>query len=119
MLEWGPYLKLLERRRKRGKPVPALDNEPELFEDLQPAWRAFNALHKQRQVSFVPPPLTVTDISTWLEINNYQGIEKQEMYEMIIILDSCWVAHMRKRLERDEKSKKGKRKDKRKKWFER
>lgn len=109
MLEWGPYVKLLERRRKRGKPVAALDNKPELFEDLELAWEAFHELHRQRRSGgFSPEPLNVSDISIWLEMNNYRGIQKREMYELIVILDSCWMTHIQKELERREKAKKNK-----------
>lgn len=67
----------------------------------QNAWQAFLVLHTQRTVGFAPSPLSVSDILSLLAAYGVEGSERQELFELILALDSEWLAWARARNDGD------------------
>ena len=88
-------LKLLERRAKRGKRVQALEDRPEVYDDLLSTWSGFCTLHAARGNSLGAEPLHVQDILGWLDLYGIAGDERSEHFELIRILDDVWLDHVR------------------------
>ena len=86
---WGKDVEFLEKRAAAGKPTPALENRPYVYEDLADVWQLFWQLHRSRQCGFGPSPLSVTDITACLEL--YAVIGKVECYELIVSMDQEWL----------------------------
>jgi len=90
--------RLLEKRAKAGKPTPALENKPELFEGLITIWQAFEILHKRRAPGVAPVPLQSSEVMTWLKDHVILTFEERlEWEELILALDDAWVYWMRTR----------------------
>lgn len=106
-MEWGEYARKLEKIVEKGKRVPALENRPELFDDLVPVWQAFNQLHSGRQSGFGISPLRTSDILAYLK---FRKIEDLEFYELILTMDNEWLkwASNKQKQEQEAKKKKGK-----------
>jgi len=106
-LEWGNYAQQLEKIAAKGKRVPAIENRPELFDDLIPIWQAFEQLHSGRQSGFGISPLRTSDILTYL---NFRQIDDLEFYELILAMDNEWCkwASDKHTQEQNAKKKKGK-----------
>jgi hypothetical protein len=79
----------LQRRKQAGKPAPALDNMPELFDDLAYVWDGFWKLHRRRQYGFGPYPLAVRDIIELAQI--YQVPKPGDFFDYISTMDDEWL----------------------------
>jgi len=88
-LTWGKDVEFLQKRAAAGKPTPALENMPELYEDLGGIWALFWQLHKSRQSGFGPGPLSIQDIVA--AIGLYQMPEPVECFELIVAMDQEWL----------------------------
>ena len=88
-LNWGKDVEFLRKRAAAGKPTPALDSQPELFEDLADVWELFWQLHRSRQCGFGPCPLSVVDIRAALDL--YAVADKVESYELLVAMDQEWL----------------------------
>jgi hypothetical protein len=88
-LTWGKDVEFLQKRAEAGKPAPALENRPELYEDLADVWDLFWQLHRSRQCGFGACPLSVMDIRAALEL--YAVADKVEFYELIVTMDQEWL----------------------------
>lgn len=93
MKDWGSLRGFLERRARQGKPTPAIDNQPELFEDLIPVWEAFEDLAKARQRDLgTPLPITFAEITAWLDLHGIEGHDTRlEWAGLIRALDETWL----------------------------
>lgn len=81
-----------------GKPTPALDNKPELFEGLLTIWQAFEILHKRRAPGVAPVPLQSSEVIAWLDSHVILTFEERlEWEELILALDDAWIYWMRTR----------------------
>src|SRR5690606_33300646 len=111
---WGrdpKIARLLEKRKKRGRRVPALDNRPELFDDLELVWQAFQELCHFRPSGWSYQAIPLEAIVAWMDLHEiYDLDERLFVYRMILCLDAKWVNHMRQRTEAErEAGKKGRR----------
>jgi hypothetical protein len=75
-----------------------LESRPELYDDLLPAWNAFNTLHSARGSGLGGEPLRVSDITAWLDVYDIAGEERTELFELIRVLDDVWLDHIRTEL---------------------
>lgn len=83
---------MLERRASQGKEVPALNGQPELFEDLEDIMDAFMALHQSRAYGFGPNPISLESIDAWLRLNEVTDKEdKLDYCYLIRAMDSAWL----------------------------
>jgi hypothetical protein len=81
----------LIKRVEAGKPTPAWDNRPELYEDLYDVWSSFLKLHYQRGIGYEQEPISISDIRSWLEIYSIKDPDmKIKYFELITALDSSW-----------------------------
>lgn len=94
---------MLLRRAAKGKRTPALERRPKLFDDLQPAWRAYAQLHHQRAIDGFggPQPLAVVNIKAWLDLHEYSGDDAIDMLDLLLEMDASY----RGWLDRQSKSK--------------
>lgn len=88
-MTWGKDVEFLEQRKAAGKPAPALEQRPVLYEDLADVWGLFWQLHRSRQYAFGANPLAVTDIRAALEL--YALADPLECYELIVAMDQEWL----------------------------
>jgi hypothetical protein len=90
--EWGSLRSFLERRAARGLSTPAIDNRPELYEDLIPVWEAFEDLSKTRARDLGSPmPITFAEISAWLDLHSIEGADtRAEFAALIRSMDEDW-----------------------------
>ena len=85
--------KLAELRAKKGLSTPAIDDRPEIYEDLIEAWQAFQELNQSRQVGLSANPILVSEIKAWLELHNINDLdERLELHKLIRILDQTWLS---------------------------
>mgnify|MGYP003645052237 FL=1 len=98
-LEWSPFQASLEKARKRGAEVPALDLMVEPYDDLRDAWVAFFELCASRTMGHSGiNPLQTTSILAWLDINGVIDIEdRRRYYELITVMDLEYLAHYREK----------------------
>lgn len=89
-MQWGEYEAFLRKLARQGKRVRALERRVELYFDLVPVWQAFNELHSARHIGMAACPLTITDIYSWLKLNEYAGEEAKDMVYLIQALDRAW-----------------------------
>jgi len=83
---------MLERRVAEGKPTPAMDNRPELYEDLQDVWLAFSELNQGRSYGFGPNPISMRDIQAWLAMSDITDAdEKMDFLYLIRAMDVAWL----------------------------
>ena len=88
-MEWGSYAEFLEKRAAKGKRTAAIESKPDLHADLYIVWRAFGELHRSRQTGFGPSPLSVQDITAWLDLHDID--DKAEFFELIQAMDETWL----------------------------
>ena len=97
-MEFGSVKAALEKRHKQGHDVPAIDNKPELFKDLQSYWFAFFNLHASRTVDMNPQPISPANLLAWLDIPGVCGTEARMRYYLhITALDLAWLKWARKK----------------------
>lgn len=88
----GEYLPALQRRADQGLPTPAIDNRPQLYEDLSDIWTAFVELSATRPIGFGPGPITFTEIDAWLHLHGVTHAGDKEDYAYLIrALDQAWL----------------------------
>ena len=94
-LEWKPFQASLEKAKKRGAHIPALDSFVEPYEDLIDVWRGFFELSASRtQGSMSMNPIQPTNIVAWLDINGVIDIEeRRRYYELITILEVNYLKY--------------------------
>jgi hypothetical protein len=99
---------MLERRAARGRPTPALDEMPELFEDLEQLWTCFWQLDATRRhgVGGEPLALTMTDVAAALEMADVERSERMEWCSLISLMDQARMSAMANRI-RKEREKRG------------
>jgi len=72
-----------------GKPTPAWDNMPELYDDLAWVWRAFWSLNGRRQYGYGPCPFSVVDIIEYARL--YEVSRPKDFFEYIAAMDNEWL----------------------------
>jgi hypothetical protein len=73
-------------------PTPAIDQRPEVYEDLGGVWTAFVELNATRATGFGPGPITFTEIDAWLRLRGVAGAGDKEDYAYLIhALDQTWL----------------------------
>lgn len=78
----------MERLRKQGRRVKALDERPKLTWEV-PIWAAFMALNRTRQAGMAGAmPLAATDVRSYLETRGYSGRSLAEAMDLVMDLDS-------------------------------
>jgi hypothetical protein len=88
-MEWGDKIDLLLNRARKGKPTPALDAMPELYEDLRCYWNAFIELDETRTVGFAANPISYLEIEAWLRLHSIDDSDERIGYtETIRFLDT-------------------------------
>ena len=98
-MQWGQYVEFLEKLADKGKVVKAIENRPQLYDDLQDVWRAFTELNCARTTGgFAPNPISLAEIEAWLRLNGIESDEtKQEYYQFIRAMDVIFLEHIIKR----------------------
>jgi len=75
-------------KESKGDKVPALENKPELYEDLIPVWNNYIAL-QEREKTIRPE-----SIESWLRIHEVIPEERQEMTRLILLLNGRFIQHV-------------------------
>lgn len=85
---------LLERLEK-GKRVQALEEKPELFEDLKWIYDGFNDLNWQRRtVVNAVSPISISEVVHWLDLNQVDDRDDRRFFsKMVFKLDRNWRDH--------------------------
>lgn len=91
-MTWGKEVAFLQKRFDAGKPTPALENKPDVFQDLEDVWELFWQLHRCRQNGMGPSPLSVTDIVALFDICDISKVERLDTFELIKAMDVDWLA---------------------------
>ena len=95
-LEYGSAREKYEEIARKGIKVKALEEEPILEDDLIPIYNAFQYLSATRTVSMAGlNPLQPSEVKAWLEL--YDVYEREEWYELIMLLDREWLEFVRKK----------------------
>jgi hypothetical protein len=86
-------MRTLIKRQQRGERVEALENEPELYPDLQFVWAAFTELSESRSYGFGHPnPIPISEIVAWLDLNEVHSPEdRREITLLIQAMDRTWI----------------------------
>jgi len=90
-LTWGNDIEFLNARSEAGKPTPALDNMPELYEDLEYVWESFWKLNKCRQYGYGPCPLLVGEILSMSELYDMAAADRLEYFDLVKSMDQEWL----------------------------
>jgi hypothetical protein len=73
-------------------PTPAIENRPDLYEDLADVWTAFVELNATRSIGFGPGPITFAEIDAWLRVHGVTVPGDKEEYAYLIhALDQTWL----------------------------
>lgn len=80
----------MQRRKKAGKPAPALENMPEIFDDLLYVWDAFWRLHRRRQIGMDICPLGVCDIMEYAKV--FKVPRPRDFFEYISAMDNEFLS---------------------------
>lgn len=89
-VEWNDFIPLLERSRRQGQ-ATALDNRPELYDDLVLYWDAWITLSRSRQEA---SGLLVSEILLYADrIGVVDGIE---FLEIVSKLDNAYLKAVNK-----------------------
>jgi len=84
--------RVAESRAKKGLSTPSIDNAPLIDEDLFDVWNAFCDLGQTRTYGFGPNPIQLTEIETWLRLNEIRSSEDKQFYlKAIKSLDVYWL----------------------------
>ncbi len=77
----------------------ALLSEPELYEDLEPVWAAFEDLHRSRgTLDGKQQAIAWTEIRAYLDVRGIRDEEeKAELMRLVIALDNSYLEHVRKK----------------------
>lgn len=67
--------------------MPALENRPELDEDLKLIMQCWTMLHGRRQVGFTANPISFSDIQGGLDFFCVEGEQREDWFELLIALD--------------------------------
>lgn len=83
----------MDLAEERGELPPALANEPELYEDLEGAWSAFEDLNRSRGYQDGRPrPIAWSEILAYLELRGIRcGEERDELVERVLVLDNAFL----------------------------
>jgi len=88
-LVWGKDVEFLQKRAAAGKPTPALENRPYVYEDLIDVWDVFCQLQRCRQCAFGISPLGFRDIIAAIEFHELP--DKLDAMELIVAMDQEWL----------------------------
>jgi len=80
------------KRAEQGKPTPALEAKPDIYEDLIEVWQAFVDLSRSRQSGFGVSAISTSDILAWCDIHRISKDERAEFYGYIRALDNHLIA---------------------------
>jgi hypothetical protein len=103
-LQWGPHLEFLLDEEEHGRPVPALDEMPELVGSNMLSWTAFTELSSQRQQGFSASPISIQDILAWMDLNRIEQDLRLMLFDHIRELDQCLLAHLAEKAKRNANS---------------
>ena len=100
------FLKVLEQRQARGEKVEALDNEPELYPDVQFVWSAFGELSSSRTYGFGHPnPVQIGEIKAWLDLNAVTDLEdRREIVLLVQAMDRTYLSFAQEQTKSKNKS---------------
>lgn len=86
---------MLLKRLERGKRVQALEEKPDLYEDLKWIYDGFNELNWQRRtVVNAVSSISVSEIVHWLDLNQVDDRDDRMLFSrMVFKLDRVWKDH--------------------------
>lgn len=103
MLTWGDKIEFLEKRREAGQAAPALDNKPELKEDLVWYYQAFNFLSSRRPYSMSALPVPLSEFIAYLTL--YPWHDPERFVKYVAHLDTVYLNEKAKQDEAKSKTK--------------
>jgi len=91
-LSWSDAERTLLKAQRQGQKVPALENKPVLFPDLELIWAAFWILNRSRMVLTSPQALQVAEITSYLDLRGVMDHEvRMKYFYGISILDHLYL----------------------------
>ncbi len=75
-----------------GHTIPELEDQPELFQDLMPYYRAFSVLSSSRESGFSIGYIKYSEIVHYLNEENIYGPERLEYIRWVQFIDGEFVA---------------------------
>ena len=91
-MEWGPHEAELERYRRAGIRVAALESKPDLYDDLRPLWQAFWQLSRCRPSGWGPSAIPVSEIVAYLDLRHITDPDTRvEWADLIAVMDNEWL----------------------------
>jgi len=89
----------LEELEDAGKRAKALENKPDIEDDMKEYVEAFGILSTQRSVGMGPNPISLADILAYLQIYGATCIE--EFMFHILAMDSTFLVKLAEKRERE------------------
>lgn len=84
----------MQARVERGEPTPMWDARPLVFEDLEWAWSAWQALSGSRQITMGGAgPIGFEAIDRYAARYGIVGDEFEELREYVSAMDAAYLAH--------------------------
>ena len=86
---------LVAKRAARGLQTPMVDERPELFDDLQLAWDAWEELSLSRhwRIDGSPQGIAHSEIGEWLDLNLIRDDDaRRDLYWYIKTMDLAWLS---------------------------
>ena len=93
-------MRFLQRRKAKGRPVPALDRQPTLCFGAEEVWGIFNVLSRTRMSSgYGPQPIQLRELLACCDLFGVQSTaERRDLVRLIQALDAAYLEHEIKRL---------------------
>ena len=71
--------------------MKALEDKPDLYEDVQDAWNAWSYLHIHRPTGLGVTPLAVNDIAAFLNLYEFDEEKRIDTFKFICALETAWL----------------------------
>jgi len=89
-----------------GEEIPALDEKPELFSDLQWIWEAFCMLNRCRAAGMVGPyPISFLEMQAMANELEIKGETRERFFDRINILDRVFLEYCNREPKKKKKEK--------------
>ncbi len=76
---------------RSGKLPKALEQEPEVFEDMLPYWEAYGDLMHSRSIGMSVGPIPLSEIVAYLTL--FPGLREDLLVRMVRELDEVYLEH--------------------------
>ncbi len=91
-MRYGAHLEQLLAAQEAGNEVKALDERPQLYDDLQWIYRSFFQLSRLQGMS--PGAISTSEIVAYLDLHGETDLqERAEFFRFIKVMDRAWLKY--------------------------